>query len=248
MDVVYLVRPGDANDELRWSLRSLSNLPHDTVWIAGHKPPWVTGVRHLPTAQTATKHANAFGNLLAALRCDDVSDEFVLMNDDFFITSPLPGIPTLHRGTVADIIADYRRMFPRGSLYTEAMQATMEWLQAQGIDEPLSYELHTPMVIDRAGLLEVIARAEDDGVDVQRFHYRTAWGNLAGVGGVKVEDCKVYTTTRRGAVPTPFASSLDATFRSGWVGRAIRRTFPNPCEYEYAPHPMSRLPQDRAMA
>lgn len=231
MDVVYQVRPGDANDELRYSLRSLSNLPHDTVWIAGHKPPWVSNVRHLPTAQTATKHHNAFGNLLAALTCDDISPEFVLMNDDFFITSPLPGVPTLHRGPVADVVAEYRRLFPRGSRYTEAMHATMEWLQAQGIDEPLSYELHMPMVIDRAGMLEVIARAEDDGVDVQRFHYRTAWGNLAGVGGERVEDCKVYGYEAP-HLPTPFASSLDKTFARGRIGRLMRRQFRESSPYE----------------
>lgn len=231
MDVVYLVRPGDANDELRYSLRSLTNVPHDAVWIAGHKPPWVSNVRHLPTVQTASKHSNAFGNLLAALRCDEISPEFVLMNDDFFITSPLPGVPTLHRGPVADVVAEYRRMFPRGSLYTEAMRATMEWLQAQGIDEPLSYELHMPMVIDRAGMLEVIARAEDDGVDVQRFHYRTAWGNLAGVGGERVDDCKVYRGQRPDVLPVPFASSLDATF-SGTFGFMVRRAMPTPGRYE----------------
>jgi hypothetical protein len=231
VDVVYLVRPGDANDELRYSLRSLSNLPHDRVWIAGHKPAWVSNVRHLPTVQASSKHHNAFGNLLAALRCDDISAEFVLMNDDFFITSPLPSVPTLHRGPVTDVVAEYRRMFPRGSLYTTAMQATMEWLQAQGIPEPLSYELHTPMVIDRAGMLEVIARAEDDGVDVQRFHYRTAWGNLVGVGGVRVEDCKVYTR-HHATIPKPFASTTDATFRDGYVGRMLRGMTVRPGPYE----------------
>ena len=231
MDVVYLVRPGEQNDELRYSLRSLANLPHDTVWIAGHKPAWVTGVRHIPTAQTATKHANAYGNLVSALTCDEISAEFVLMNDDFFITSPLPSVPTLHRGPVADVVAEYRRMFPRGSLYTTAMQQTAEWLQAQGVAEPLSYELHMPMVLERQGLLDVLSRAEGDGVDVTRMHYRTAWGNLAGVGGERVEDCKVYPGDRFTHLPTPFASSMDATFR-GRAGRLARRAFPTPSPYE----------------
>lgn len=231
MDVVYLVRPGEQNEELRFSIRSLSNLPHDTVWIAGHKPAWVSNVRHLSTVQASSKHHNAFGNLLAALNCDEISTEFVLMNDDFFITSPLPSVPTLHRGPVADVVAEYRRMFPRGSRYTTAMQATMEWLQAQGVAEPLSYELHTPMVIDRAGMLEVIAQAEDDGVDVQRFHYRTAWGNLARVGGTFTEDCKVYQPASCHTLPKPFMSTLDSTFTTR-PAKLIRARFPTPGPYD----------------
>ena len=35
MDLVYLVRPGEQNEELRWSLRSLVNLPHERVFEVG---------------------------------------------------------------------------------------------------------------------------------------------------------------------------------------------------------------------
>ncbi len=42
-DVVYVVRPGDKNEELRYSIRSvIANLPHRKVWIAGYKPTWLS--------------------------------------------------------------------------------------------------------------------------------------------------------------------------------------------------------------
>ena len=229
MHIVYLVRPGDNNEELRYSLRSLANLPHDRVWVAGHRPAWCTA-HHIPTEQAGTKHANAYGNLRAALAHPDVPDEFILFNDDFFVTAPLDRVPTLHRGPVTQVLAQYRAKY-RTSNYIDAMQATHDWLVRTGYRNPLSYELHTPMVLHRPTLTALLDRAQADGVDVTRLHYRTAYGNIAGVGGDKVGDVKVYHHGDT-AVPTPLASTLDATFTRGGIGRALRAMYPDPSPYE----------------
>ena len=65
-DIVYVVRPGERNEELRYSLRSLSNLPHGRVWIAGYMPKWVTGVEHIPSPAKPGSHVHAKANLRAA--------------------------------------------------------------------------------------------------------------------------------------------------------------------------------------
>jgi hypothetical protein len=236
VDVVYIVKPGDAktdsrtHEELRFSLRSLANLPHDRVWLAGYTPSWVAGVGSIPVEQTGAKHGNALANLIAACEHPDVSDEFVVFNDDFFVTAPLASVPALHRGPVRDVHAALVKQYPRGSHYATAMMQTCEWLESLGVAEPLSYEMHAPMVLSKAGMLEVIERALGAGLG-ERFHNRTAYGNLTGVGGVRVDDCKVYTG-QRVDMPTPFASTLDATFRSGWVGRRLRGMWQEPGEYE----------------
>ena len=41
LDVVYCVKELITNEELRYSLRSLRNLPHRKVWIFGGCPKWV---------------------------------------------------------------------------------------------------------------------------------------------------------------------------------------------------------------
>ena len=51
MDIVYVVRPGDENEALRYSLRSLANIPHRTVWIAGYRPKWCYGIVYVPRDQ-----------------------------------------------------------------------------------------------------------------------------------------------------------------------------------------------------
>jgi hypothetical protein len=60
-DLVYVVREGDRNNELRHSLRSVvANVPHRLVWIAGYKPGWVSDlVGYIPMAQRGTKWQNS---------------------------------------------------------------------------------------------------------------------------------------------------------------------------------------------
>lgn len=47
-DLVWIVKPGDGNEELRWSLRSaVAHVPHERVWIVGSRPGWCTAP-HVP--------------------------------------------------------------------------------------------------------------------------------------------------------------------------------------------------------
>jgi hypothetical protein len=105
--VAYYVRRGDANPELRYSLRSLSNLPHGRVLIVGHKPAWVTGVEHISGNRRHSIEANAVDNLRLACSGLD-ADRFVVMNDDFYIMSPLDSVPALHEGHLDERISRAR--------------------------------------------------------------------------------------------------------------------------------------------
>lgn len=102
MDVVYYVRPGERNEELRYSLRSLQNMPHERVWLVGHKPAWVTGVEHIPNRSNGSSpQHNATSHLLAA--CDAVpAERFVVFNDDFYVMEPIEHIPALHAGPLSE--------------------------------------------------------------------------------------------------------------------------------------------------
>ena len=102
-DVVYFVRKGDQNEELRYSLRSLVNLPHRKVWIVGHTPAWVTGVESIPGNVFREKWWNVVDNLrLAALHVK--AEQFVVMNDDIFLMRP-PSLAPCYRGPLVEQIA-----------------------------------------------------------------------------------------------------------------------------------------------
>lgn len=225
--IVYVVGPGNDNEELRYSLRSLAaNLPHERVWIAGHRPDWVSDtVGHIPASQMRSRFQNSTGNMRAACEHEEVADEFVYFNDDFFVMEPVETIPVMHRGTVDEVTA-----VTRSSLYRRGGQATALLMKRLGLadDGPLlSYEVHAPMTIGKARMLEVL----DKGAGLPVLHKRSLYGNYWRLGGERITDVKVHT--RDGQVPDgPFVSTSDDAFAHGLVGDLIRETLPDPCRYE----------------
>lgn len=222
MDVVYLCRPGE-NEELRYSLRSLVNMPHDQVWIFGGMPDWVRGVRWYQLPQWGAKYETTFRNLAEAVEHPEVSDPFILMNDDFYIMRKGGTPPAMNRGTIRDVLAEHTS---RGidSTYTRGMIETLDRLEANGYPEPLSFELHVPLVIQKQHMrtaLELLA-------GLHRPHPRTAYAAIAGLRGRHIRDVKVYG---QGTIPDGrFLSSQDDTFPI--ILPLLRETFPKPSRHE----------------
>ncbi|WP_328643530.1 hypothetical protein [Streptomyces canus] len=227
MDLVVPVRQGAVNTQLRYALRSwAAHLPHRRVWLIGYRPPWVEGTYYLSTPQTGTKYVNTTRAVAAACRSRSVSDPFVLLNDDFFVMEPLPdGVPVLHRGPVRDVEAYYA---DRGNgSYLQGLRDTRDLLVSLGHEDPVSYELHVPLVVHKEGMRHAL----DVGRRLPVLHKRTAYGNLAGIGGDQVQDVKVMW--RGPQFPAgPFLSTLPDAFDNGMVGAHIRRTFAEPSPYE----------------
>lgn len=243
-DVVYVLRPGDHNEELRYSLRSLTNLPHRHVWIAGHCPTWVTGLGHIPTKQIGSKWANSTENLWAAIDHPEVSEEFVLFNDDFFVMTPVDDIPTQHRGPVTGVFDEYHRTGRSASTWCQGMVGIIEVLRELGIPDPVSYELHIPMVLRKDRVREVLSIPLRPSHEAARqSHKRTLYGNYWAIGGEQVPDCKVrHRSQRMIRDGGPFLSTSDHLFRVSPVGRSIRAQFPEPSPYEV---PEKKLPSQR---
>lgn len=230
MDVIYTVGAG-GSDELRYSLRSLANLPHDQVWIAGVLPDWVTGVRHIPVPQRGDRWANATAAWLAACREPEVSDPFVYFNDDFFVLAPVTEVPLMHRGPVDDVV---KRIRTDG--HRRAMTDTAAWLATHPVKTVLAYDLHTPMVVGKAKFAEVLEAA---AASPRRLLPKTMYGNLhVRAKGKQVADAKVHDG---GELPAPellpagaFVSTSDAAWKLA-AGEQIRTMFPDPSPYELVP-------------
>lgn len=222
MDVVYLCRRGDWNDELRHSLRSLQNLPHDRVWFAGYKPKWVRDAEEIATPRAHTPWEQTTANLRAAAEHPDVSEDFLLFNDDFFIMRPIAAMPILHRGIVTG--EDVKGV----SSYTAQLHHLARWFHEQGREHVLSYELHVPMAMTKTGVREVLDLDAPRQAVVR--HKRTLFGNHFAVGGTLMHDCKIREKGAR--LDRPFLSSSDASFQRWPVGEYVREAFPDPSPYE----------------
>jgi hypothetical protein len=228
-DVVYPVRRGNHNDELRYSLRSLVNVPHGRVILSGYIPNWVTNVTAIDREQEGSNWANARANIEAALA--EASDPFYLFNDDFYVMLPMDEIPVMHAGPLAEVIERYRRTRHTGA-YWRGMVATHLLLQEFGFSEPLGYELHMPLLIHHAPFLEALAM----GNGIEALALRTLYGNLANLQGQQKEDCKVMA--RAGVLDYdqwPFLSSNDDLSYSP-IGKYLSHIFHAPCTYESDSH------------
>ncbi|MFD3612389.1 hypothetical protein ACFWXA_30845 [Streptomyces atroolivaceus] len=226
-DIVVPVREGLVNPQLRFALRSwVANLAHSRVWVVGHKPPWLHDVRHLPTRQAGTKYQNTTVAVRAACEHPEVSERFLLCNDDMFVMRPVDEMPVLHRGPVRDVERYYAAR--ASGLYLRGMRETAALLAELGHPEPMSYELHVPLPVVKADMVKAL----DAGRHLDVVHKRTLYGVLNGIGGDRIEDVKILHRAPRFPADATFLSTMPDSFSHGHVGQHIRRTFPEPSRYE----------------
>jgi hypothetical protein len=223
MDVVYLCREGE-NEELRYSLRSLANLPHDRVWVYGGAPEWCTA-EVVPIQPVINKWSHTQRSLHAACADPEVSDPFILFNDDFYVTQRVDEVLPMTIGTIAEVVARYEAAGYPSSGYVNAMRDTRTLLIERSIPEPVSFEGHVPMVMSKAGVLEALAVV----AGMRRGHWRTVYGNLSRLDAARIADVKVSYVTDP-VLAGPWLSTNDQTFPH--VRPALHALFPRPCVYE----------------
>lgn len=96
MDAVYILGTGSkANDlEILYSVRSLTRHMLDlrAVYVVGEETPHLPGVINISASDTSKeKWKNAYHKTLKACSIEGISDNFLLMNDDFFMLDPFEG-------------------------------------------------------------------------------------------------------------------------------------------------------------
>ena len=231
MDIVYTLSNNYDREELKYSLRSLANLPHGRVFFVGGCPTWVQGVTHIPTVQNGTKYKNTTHNLITACNDPRISANFILFNDDFFVLEPIKA-PTkelnLYNGTVQSVLDKLNERYDTPTPYMSGMSQTKEFLAILGVTDPKSYELHIPFVLNKKKFLKIF---DLPGVsEIPCFHKRTVYGNLYLNGGTNTPDVKVFI--RDGFMPNPgkFLSCDNAGFSI--VYNYLQTRFPHKSQYE----------------
>lgn len=215
IDVLYRVRPGN-NESLRYSLRSLANVPHGDVYIVGHPPKWVKNVHVIQPRMWRTKWRALTGDL--ALACRELTGRrLLLVDDDMYILRKHKRVTPVHGGGLREAAA--RKL----GTYGRTLAWTADYLEALGIAAPLSYEIHVPFEMDANAMLSAIAPVVDAPRPLQA---RTVYGNVVGIGGAETQDVKL----KDGPLPADYLSTAPHTWRY-WQPQ-LERLFPEPSEHE----------------
>lgn len=221
--VVWIVKPGDDNEPLRFSMRSVwANLPHTSAWIAGHKPSWVSDlVHHRPAQQNpGDRHGNVRRNIEQA--CHSL-DRWILMWDDIYVMRPMHELPVYTRGPIDQVVAAIRTKDNGPSRHADDIEQAGKTLRAMGYNHPLAYDaLHLPQHINSEHMLQAI-RERGTTNCVLTMH-----GNIAGLGGAVVANAKRADAWREEAI----ISTSQKRWDTGDEGRHVRGLFPEPCPYE----------------
>lgn len=165
-DIVIPVKKAEVNEDLRYTLRSIDKFANNIrkVWLVGYSPSWVRNVEILPTNQISDKWINARRNIEQACRCGLISDDFILFNDDFILTEPVTDwlkFNSYYRGTLWEYECKYQR-FTDKNVWREGFHFNRQLLILAGtqFDEPLNYEIHCPIVLNKDKRLHLFDRAE----------------------------------------------------------------------------------------
>jgi hypothetical protein len=219
MDVVWVCRTGP-NEELKYSIRSVAkNMPHENIVVVGGKPDWYKG-KFIPVETltldgkpSTNKYENTKNNIRHIVDNSNISDDFVLMNDDFYVLKPIDQLQYYHNGLLADKIAQFR-LFTNQSSYINVLNRTMSVLNHLGFQDPLDYTLHIPMMFNKKRLAEILVHPIAS--------IRTLYGNIHKVGGRRMSDVKVHPNQHTHAPKSFDYLNEDSVFLS-----TADRTFPS---------------------
>lgn len=230
MDLVYPIKPNrpDQPEELRYSLRTAwQHFSHDRVFIVGHMPEFLdrSKVHHIPSPQllqSSLKFANQRANLEAVM-ASDVGEEFVWMNDDFFLLDDIESFPYYHRGP----LQDYVDRIGFGD-YAQGLRQCLKILGEWGYDDPNAYNVHAPLPVNKTRLIGVMETAWADGLEggFMRPIYPVG-SDLAPHEFIFDPKVKLEAYLPEGKV----MSTSDHTWRSG-PGKKIRMRYSMPSPYE----------------
>ena len=224
-DIIYILKPEMDTEELKYSLRSVeANFPHKRVWFVGGQPKGLKPDVALPHKQSgANKWEMIRSSMLKAAADPELTDEFFLFNDDFFIMKPFKGkFVNYAEKTLTWRIEDLQKEFPWLNNYGRTLVKAREELKCLGCTE-VNFEAHTPMLFQKA-LVPTVLKCSSPQM-------RSVYGNVNGIPYKDIKDVKIYDLD---TVPTDAAliSTNDEIFQRGKVGAYIRECFPNPSRFE----------------
>ena len=151
IDVVIPLGKGStsANNELRFCLRSIEQYleGYRNIWIIGQKPKFLKNVNHISHEEYHPKSNNIYDKIKRACNMGEISDNFILFNDDYFLVEKVDA-PTYPNYYSDDALKEVLNR-PKPDPYRTLVEDTM-----QQVKPSMKYaDIHCPIVINKKAFL-----------------------------------------------------------------------------------------------
>lgn len=221
-DIVYFLKDSTINEELRYSLRTLHNFPHNKVWFYGGCPKGLKPDYHIHCKQTGNKWENVRMMLIEACKNPQLSPNFWIFNDDFFVMEKIDKPVNYYNGDLYKRIVTLEDKFKSITSYSQLIRNVCKELEAFGC-ETKNYTLHVPILINKKKMLNLLKITNCIG-------YRSLYANFYKIGGQQMNDVKITNIFKR-YKSGPYLSTDDRSF-NGMVGKQIKKMFPTKSRFE----------------
>jgi len=228
VDLCYMLNTKEeAKEIIRYSIRSAEkNLDFRNIFIVGKKPKFLNdNVLEIPVEdrEQGNRFINISSKLLAIINDPRVSENFAVMNDDFFILKKFKTIPYYYIGSISTyqkqmsdaftgshwkkILTNQIEMFPNGKMFTP----------------------HFPIVYNKKKLYELLKN------EVMRNSCMRNWYcNYYKVKGEKIIDKKIYKKEHLDLYNnSSYISSSDWIENDRDFINFLKEKFPDISKYEY---------------
>ena len=225
-DVVYILKRELDTDELKYSLRSVEkNFPINRVWFIGGQPKGFQNIVRLQHEQIGNcKWELIRSSMWKAINAEDLTEEFFLFNDDFFVMKPVDTDSFINfvDGTLSRRIDELHTEHGMNPYCRTLFKLEQE---LRTMHEPtMNFDVHLPMLLNKEQVKATLYKCSSPQM-------RSAIGNLNRLPFVIHPDVKVYDLE---SVPVneTHLSTNDDTFSKGKVGKYIRETFATKSRFE----------------
>lgn len=150
IDVVIPMGTGSqsGDNELRFCLRAIERLlkGYRNIYIVGHLPRWCTNVVHVKHNEYHPKANNIHDKIAAACNHPDITDDFILFNDDYFLVQAVdaPIYPYYYSDSALDEVMQRPKADPYRRLVVDTYSE---------INTARYYDIHCPIVINKEAFL-----------------------------------------------------------------------------------------------
>jgi hypothetical protein len=221
IDVVIPLGTGSdwQDNELRYSLRSFERYLTgvNNVYLIGEKPDWIQNVIHVPFPDIDPVPChNTTAKILFACRLPEVTENFLLSNDDFFLTRLFDAnsFPYYWR---SDLLSFIHKLKPK-SVYRSCRVKTAEVLKSMQLATK-SFEVHCPFRINKTKFLKM-----SDLVQLNHCLPRSVYGNLYNLQATPARDIIVNLPLN---LPVPLNKMERFSIRAGEVNPYMINFFSN---------------------